>query len=288
MDKITEQKLESIKNNICAYFSKCFGEDSSTFNMIKERMDNIQILIMDNADFKKQYEEVYGKSAFIPAGAYSKSSGAVILHQANLDLPRVMETVIHEIIHALSDNRKDKLGLYQYGQNSGKSFNEMATCYITAKIMGRGYGGSYSKDYRDVFKMFLETTDISDNELYELFFGSENWITENICNRFNKNNPDSLKELVDLYDRRPTEDFDKIKVLGIIKQSVETNNLMLSNSYKEFIENYCEYFDIPLDSINNKFLAELKNKVVEEPTYVQTDYKLLNQETINKNSPALN
>ena len=287
MDEITQSKLESIKIKICEHFLKAFGEESSTYEIIKERMANIQIVMMENEEFRKQYEEVYGKGAFVPAGVYSRTSGIVILHQTNLDSPRVMETVIHEIIHALSDNRKDKLGLYQYDHGLGRAFNEMATCYITSKVMGKGYGGSYSKDYREVFKIFLETSGMSDNELYQHFFGSEMWLTENMCNRFNRNNSESLRELVTLYDRRTTAEFDKIRVLEIIKESVKSNDLEESNSYNDFVASYCDYFDISIKNTDNDFITQLRKEVVQEPTYKQssdkTESKQINEETRNIN-----
>ena len=238
MDNKSEIQIENIKKKIIEYFSATLGEDSNTFQIIKDRMNNLKIEMIESGQFKSLYEETYGKGTLIPSGVYARNSGIVVLHYTNFDMPRAMETAIHEIVHALSDNRENKIGLYEYKEGLGRTFNEMATCYITSKIMGKGYGGSYSRDHREVFKAFIQTTKMDDNELYKNFFENDNWITTELCERFDKNNPDSLKELISLYDKRSTKDFDKTKVLEIIEQSVKTNDMVNTDEYREFVKNY--------------------------------------------------
>lgn len=271
MDTEDNLKINKIKDMILNYFSETIGTTSSTYQLISKRMDNIIIEVLDNEAFKSYYEERMGKTTLTPSGFYDHSKGKVILKNSNFDIVRILETTIHEIIHALSDNGNNKLGLLQYDDRIGRSFNEMATCYITSKILGKGKGGAYSLDYHEVFKLFLKTMEMDESELFSVFFGEKNWITKDMCYRFDKNNPEALKQLLSIYDRRTTKGFDANLVLQMMSQSAKSNNILDTDSYKDFLNNYCDFFDI-----NVTMTESAKTTTTEQPHEAKLETNLGN------------
>ena len=133
----------------------------------------------------------------------------------------------------------------------------MATCYITSQIC-KGRNAGYPKDHDCVFNMFLRTTKIEDCELYELFFRTQNWLSQDILNRFNIDDPESLKELIRLYDvRNDTEKFDRAKVLKILHRSAMKNQIKDDEIYKSNFNEYRDYWnDIRSDLKDMNELAE--------------------------------
>lgn len=254
------ENISQIKDIILNYFSETIGEDSKTYQTISERMQNLQIQVLKNEDFITYYEERMGKGGMIPSGFYDARYQKVILKNVNLQIFRILETVIHEIIHALSHNGTNKLGLIQYDKGLGRGFNEMATCYITSKILGKGYGGSYSQDFRNVFKMFLTTMRMDDRELFNIFFQSEDWIIQDMAERFNKYDTTALNHLISLYDNRTTNKFDKNLVLEIIGKSAITNNVQNNDEYRDALCKYCNYFEIP-NLREDSFMTILQSQV---------------------------
>lgn len=266
--------VKEIKGRILNYFSQEIGEESKTYKVISERMQKLQIEVLENKDFVEYYKERMGKGGRPPAGFYDPINKKVVLKNANLELFQTLETVIHETVHALSDNGVDKIGLAQYDKGLGRGFNEMATCYITSKILGQGRGGGYSQDHREVFKMFLRTTKIEDNELFDMFFKSENWITQDITDRFNKYDTKSLSKLIRFYDVRRTEKFDKNEVRDIISQSAIVNHIQNDEKYRKSLYNYCDYFEIPMPIMQENLTTKLGKETLREQGNTQLKNKL--------------
>ncbi len=238
MDSVNEQI-----NRIDSYLKKELG-DSKLYELIRARIESLNIKVLDGASFAKLYKDLTQSNDF-PSGFYRRSDETVYIYRLKDNT-----TIIHEIIHALSDNKEDKLGLNQYSNGIGRMFNEMATCYITSKIIGSGNGGFYSKDYHSAFKMFLSTMKMEDNELLQLFFQSENWITDELKTRFNKNNPEALEELITMYDKRTTHEFDKNRIIELLEESSHVNGTENDERYVENMIQYCDSFDIkPPDRI---------------------------------------
>lgn len=240
------ESINQIKKLILNFFSEAVGTDSRTYKIINERMQNLEVQVMDKEEFETYYKGRMGNNAMIPSGFYDHQNRKAVFKSANYGIFRILETAVHEIIHALSDNGTNKLGLIQYDKGLGKGFNEMTTCYITSKILGKGYGGAYSQDYREVFKMFLTTMKMQDNELFEKFFQPENWITKDEIDRFNQYDSSALINLIELYDKRQTRDFDANKVIEIIEQSAIINQIQGGEAYNENLLGFCDYFEITL------------------------------------------
>ena len=139
----------TIREIIRQFFKSELGEDSHLFKLIDERMNSLKIVQQDNDSYVKRFREEKSASADVPTGYYDSYTMEVFIKKTDfmkngqIDF-NAIETVVHEIVHALSDNGDDKLGLQQYGDSTkntktiGKLFNEYATCYITSKILGRG------------------------------------------------------------------------------------------------------------------------------------------------------
>lgn len=266
--------VNQIKDRILSYFSQAIGEESKTYKIISERMQKLQIEVLDNENFVAYYKERMGKRGRAPAGFYDPLNKKVVLKNANLELFQTLETVIHETVHALSDNGIDKVGLTQYNEGLGRGFNEMATCYITSKILGEGYGGGYSQDHREIFKMFLRTTKIKDNELFDIFFQSENWLTQDIKDRFNRHDSESLSKLIRFYDVRSTEEFEKSEVRDIINQSAMINHIQEDEKYRKSLYNYCDYFEIPMPIMQENLTTKLGKETLREQENTQLKNKV--------------
>ena len=277
---IKKRKLnEKVKLTIAEYINKELNQDSDLYKLINERMESLQIEVMDSDSFSKYYRLRKGENACIPAGFYNAVDGIVRLRMSNMEMPGAFETAIHETVHALSDNRESKMGLVQYDEEViGKMFNEMATCYITSKIVGDANGGGHSKDFREVFKMFLRTMKMNDGELIQNFFQSENWLSVDNKRRFDEKNVNALEELVRLYDKRGSKEFNKERVLELIEHSAITNHVENDEQYVESLVGFCNYFEmhIPSRVTENSFgkisLNDI-NKAINQQTRKKSDHE---------------
>lgn len=277
---IKKRKLnEKVKLTIAEYINKELNQDSDLYKLINERMESLQIEVMDSDSFSKYYRLRKGENACIPAGFYNAVDGIVRLRMSNMEMPGAFETAIHETVHALSDNRESKMGLVQYDEEViGKMFNEMATCYITSKIVGDANGGGHSKDFREVFKMFLRTMKMNDGELIQNFFQSENWLSVDNKRRFDEKNVNALEELVRLYDKRGSKEFNKERVLELIEHSAITNHVENDEQYVESLVRFCNYFKmhIPSRVTENSFgkisLNDI-NKAINQQTRKKSDHE---------------
>ena len=142
----------AIIDSIRQFFKNELGDDSCLFKLIDERINSLKIVQQDDETYVKRLREEKGASVDVPEGYYDPLSKEVFVRKTDfrkngqIDFEAI-ETVVHEIVHALSDNGDDKLGLQQYGDSTkntktiGKLFNEYATCYITSKLLGTGKRG---------------------------------------------------------------------------------------------------------------------------------------------------
>ena len=246
--------MEEIKQMIFDYFRKQFGDNSEIYQLISERMNKFQIEVLESDEYNKRTSNY----KFRPAGLYDSKNKKVILPNDTLEYFNGITTAVHEIVHALSDNGDNKMGFMQRGENTiGRTFSEMATCYTTVKILGKGSGGGYSEDHDEIFKMFLKTMKMDDEELYKIFFGPDNWLTEEIKTRFNKNELNALNDLVSLYDKRTTKEFDFEKALEIMLRSAETNQIENDEEFLSSVKAYCDYADIPIPNREKVTMQEL-------------------------------
>lgn len=116
--------------------------------------------------------------------------------------------LIHEMLHALSDNFKytGKTGLQQYYIDDNgdlysdyKIINEAATEYLASNLLGEPFIGS-NIDLKYVLQMVMELTGMDDEELLNLYFQDKNWVNEDLSMRFNSSDPTLLHKMLTLYD----------------------------------------------------------------------------------------
>lgn len=236
-------EIEEFKNLILNYIGIQCGTDSEIYQEIVVRMQKLNVQKLSEEDYEHYYRQKV-PNGWLPDGFYDPKERKVILEDiSNLSYVTI-ETTVHECVHVVSHATIEKLGFKQYDMKLGNGFNEMATCYITSKILNKGNGGGYSRDYRDVFKFFLETTKMSDKELIILFFGKDRWLTSELSNRFDSAHPEALTELVQFYDIRVSKGFDEKRVLQIMQDSAKTNGILQDKNCKAIFDSYSDYWDL--------------------------------------------
>lgn len=226
---VISEYICQIKKYINAYISQ---RKTSITNEMIEKLNNFNnFFFLSNDELDKKYGT--GEVHFY--GFYSPRDDSVNLNKGLIDELNYFVVSVHEVLHALSCNREDKMGFMIKKEDNtmfGKKFNEVATVYLSEKITGQedNYTSYKGVDnfVLNCFLMFLKTTKMSEDEFFQLYFQKENWLTEEVCLRFNSLNPEALINLIELFEE-PKENENgserrKKRVL-LLSESAQINDI---------------------------------------------------------------
>ena len=282
-DKVTDSQkkyIEQKQKAVMLFFLERVKEISKPCNtkdnhnkvvdVINERIKDLTFNISNEEDYKKGYYE--GKpdymknNLFIPAGYYSIKENTVYMRVepylregfSKGELPKIaLSTLVHETIHGVSTNQKDKVGLMTVYESSrgkekiiGRGLNEAATIDITEKIIGKSRVNGYSEDYKEVLNTIRSIAEINEKEYLNTYFIKNKWYTKELEKRFNpaENNRGDLKKIITNYDNRNiSSKFDK--------------NTVVKGLYEGFSNNYIIKSDVKKEKYKEHFLKNMTNIV---------------------------
>ena len=244
--------------------------NNKVYDVVTQRLMDINFNITTEEAFKKRYNE--GKpeyeqnNLFMPAGYYSIRENTIYMKvepylRENLgkgELPKMaFTTLIHETLHAVSTNQKDKAGLMialknKKGDESiiGRGLNEAATVDLTEKVIGKSRVNGYSLDYKEVLNTVRSIADIKEKEYLKMYFLDNKWYNKELEERFNPlcENKNSLKKIIVNYDNRSiTSKFNK--------------DVVIKNLYEGFSSNYIEKKDTEKEKYKEKFVENMSSIV---------------------------
>lgn len=280
--------FQKLINKFSDRFNERFEDRDDILNVTNDRLKNVSFKILDAESYKERYERTKGKGAAIPSGYYSPGEQCIYLSAGQFinaldDRNRYQYTFYHELLHALSDNGRNKLGLKMYQETAdekgddmpfiGQGMNEAKTSDLVDEIMGtKGRGGSYSKDYSHALKLLEIAGNISSREMTDIFFLNEEFYDKEIEEKFcpQKLEENYFKKLLYCYDIRTTKEFDPNFVVKTFIKVFEAKD-GTEEEKKDFYENlvgYCDYWEHKID----KDVAEKVSN--DSQSYCkQTDYE---------------
>lgn len=270
-------------------------------DVIHERIKDLNFNIENDEKYKQRYNE--GKpdymrnNIFIPAGYYSIKENTVHMRVEPYlregfgkgELPKIaLSTLIHETVHGVSTNQKDKVGLMTVEKNSkgdekiiGRGLNEAATVDITEKIIGKTRVNGYSEDYKEVLNTVRTIADIKDKEYLTDYFINNKWYTRELEERFNPspNNKGDLKKIIVSYDNRNVaEKFNKNTVVKSLYEGFSNNYILkkeelkekYKKDFKEDMSDIVDYFETPnIDLETDKYINKAQKELDEREQAIE-------------------
>ncbi len=250
--------------------------NNKIYDVITERLKDINFIITSEENYRERYNEgkpEYQKNnLFMPAGYYSIKENSIYMkvepylreNLAKGELPKMcFSTLIHETLHGVSTNQKDKAGLMIVEKNKrgdetiiGRGFNEAATVDLTEKVIGKSRVNGYSEDYKEVLNTVRSIADIKEKEYLKMYFIDNNWYNKELERRFNpsETNKNGLKKVITNYDNRNVNTkFNK--------------DVVIKNLYEGFSNNYVEKKDTEKAKYKEKFMDNMSDLV----DYFETD-----------------
>lgn len=281
IEKLTSKTKGYINEDVVTYAKNFLTTklkmylNSENFTSIERKIQELDIRLLNDEDLKETYKESKGKG-FNRQGFYYNRT--IYFSSDTLFQGYSFHKLIHEMLHATSDNLYDKIGLYVINYKDkyhyGYGFNEACTEFLTSIICDEPFYG-YATDLKLMWELFMNIASLSMEEVITMYLDKNNWLTSNLALRFS-HNENNLAMLVSEYDERifqvAERDFDADKVLkimiAVLKEKINLNEEL---NYAKLITLIKEYYDYLNDtwSINeettNSFtelldLLEQKNK----------------------------
>ena len=247
--------------------------------------NNINIIFLDTDEFLKLSG---AKSLSEGPGAFHKrENNTVYMLKKDTYDNHDIHNIIHELLHAYSNHYynygKEGFQVSGYVENRlisvGGALNEAATEYLTSIINKDGFIG-YPDDMKYVFELFIDILGVR-IDFVNLYFQSENWITDEMNKKFNSSKIGQLDEFVLEFDNRlpmyRKKPFDFNKLISILLDAINdkmTNNIDIN--YESIVKNLflvtrCD-FDLTKDNIDKiKYLQETIQSIY-NINFVQNDF----------------
>lgn len=258
-NKIFDYAKKIIKNRLSLIYN-----DEKGLSIINQKLEHIKIMVLTPEEFKKRNPSQF-------AGAFY-DNGVIYLKYLEL-APNVFHKLIHEMLHAISDNNKDRHGVMKYWKEENKNYyygygiNEAVTEYLTALILEEKFYG-YSNDFNLVLQSIMSIAKISNSELIEIYLGQKELLNDDLCQRYNRNDKGALKEITIEFDQRLPQTrkapFKADNVMSNLIISIQShigkNEDINFEELKKLIirlqDHYMEYYDFSDETTNkiNNFL----------------------------------
>lgn len=260
MGVVDKEKLENmmnttggtINNEVVEYAKSFLIERLTTFvsnenelQEIKNKLQKLKIEFVSDEEFKKNYEENNGKG-FLP-GAFVTND---VLYFKNYSSS--FHNLIHEFLHIISKNG-DKHGLYQIlrdkKQYYGYGFNEAFTEHLTSIVLDESFSG-YSYDLNYMIQLFMICVDLKVEDLFSLYISKEEWISDELVQRFNSTNEDLITLLIE-YDQRLSQTRNRkfnpdkalMSILNSLKLKIDNNVALDTIKISKLLKDYYNYFE---------------------------------------------
>lgn len=190
---IVEYAIKIIKERIKEYV-----DDVNVLNLINERINNLSYEFLSSQDFANKYS---GKNSELASGFYYQG---IIYLKKDFDeiIPKEFHTLVHEILHAISDSSNGKLGLLERTQDGswlGFSMNEAATEYLTALILEESFNG-YVKDIKNTLLLVMQIMNMDNAGLISTYLNSDSWLAKS--EKYNSEDLEALIKFNKLFDQR--------------------------------------------------------------------------------------
>lgn len=237
--------------------------------------NNINIIFLDTDEFLKLSG---AKSLSEGPGAFHKrENNTVYMLKKDTYDNHDIHKIIHELLHAYSNH------YYNYGKEGfqvsgyvdnrlisiGGAINEAATEYLTSIINNDGFVG-YPDDMKYIFELFIDVLNVRTNFL-NMYFQTEDWITNEMNKRFNSSKENQLDEFVLEFDNRipmyRKHPYDFNKMFSILLDAI--NDKIINHvdiNYESIVKNIfmitrCD-FDLNQDNLSKiKYLQEVLKSV---------------------------
>lgn len=188
-----------------------------------------------------------------------------------------IHNLIHELLHAYSNNYynygKEGFQVSGYVENRlisvGGAINEAATEYLTSIINNDGFVG-YPDDMKYIFELFIDVLNVRTN-FVNMYFQTEDWITNEMNKRFNSSKENQLDEFVLEFDNRMPmyrkHPYDFNKTFSILLDAI--NDKIINHvdiNYESIVKNIfmitrCD-FDLNQDNLSKiNYLQEVLKSV---------------------------
>lgn len=230
-----------IKNEISKYI------ESESIQFEFADCANIQLLELD------EFLSLSGSQSLGegPGAFYNSKNNTIYMLKKENYSSNDMHKMIHEILHSLSNhytnNGKEGYMVFGYDENNklisaGGTLNEAATEYITSIINHDEFIG-YPDDMKYVFELFIDILNIR-KDFISLYFQRDNWLNDEMNNKFNSKLPNQLDEFVLEFDnrlpmyRKNKYDFNKvveIVINAIIAKITNHENINYKGIYHNLL-----------------------------------------------------
>lgn len=239
--------------------------DPNFLKIIVEKINNLNIKILDVKDFDEKFKE-FGGQGFAPAAFCYE--GEVYLKNYNLS----EHIIIHEMLHAISEHNYEKgakHGLLVANKEKnylyGRGFNEGFTEYLASLITNEMFTG-YTEDFKLIIELFMQISNYNIEDVLKLYFQKEEWLSDFVINSFDMINK-SLPNLVVEYDNKSIYSKNKfnpnnvmIIILNAIENKINGNDYLdtnkISGNLKQ-LNNYFYHVDFEFDSEVQEKLANV-------------------------------
>ena len=238
--------------------------------------NNINIVFLDVDEFLKLSG---AKSLSEGPGAFHKrDNNTVYMLKKDIYSNNDIHKVIHELLHAYSNNYeyygKEGFIVYGYDENNhlisaGGALNEAATEYLTSIINNDGFIG-YPDDMKYIFELFIDVLNLK-TDFVNIYFQTENWLTDDMNQKFNSSKNNQLDEFVLAFDNRlpmyRKQAYDFNNTVSILLDAI--NDKIINHvdiNYESIVKNMfmitrCD-FDLNHDNLNKiKYLQEIFKSV---------------------------
>ena len=245
--------------------------------------NNINVEFVDYDEFKRLTSSAPTEAG----GFYNPANKTICLLKKEAYSKRDIHKLIHEMLHAYSDESVWKQGLEVRGYNENDNFitaggtiNEAATEYLASIINEDGFIG-YPEDMKYIFELFIDVLNIR-TEFVNIYFQPDFWITDEMNKRFNSLKEDQLDDFVLEFDNRlplfRKKDFDFNKTISILLDAVYDKTINNTNVDYQSIAKDLFYirrcdFDMNQENQNKIKYLEMVIEVSHGAKYVEPKTK---------------
>lgn len=265
IDKLNRDEQIELAKNILSEKLIPLVSNEDTKELLIEKINNLSVVYLERQEFL-DLQDLKEGDYNVPLACYGR--GTVFMQNTRGINSKEFHGLIHEIIHSLSDHFKydGKLGLLEgyfdendVCQNRYKVINEAATEYITSSVLGEPFY-CYSQDLKYTLELILQLAHISYEELLNIYFGKERWVTKELASRFNGDDITLLPKLLEEYDTRISSDINEEYNFSHVSEI-----LLRTVNYK--LDNH-EHFD-------HEYVGGLLNKLLKDCYWVDMDVKTI-------------
>ncbi len=245
---INEDVITYAKNFLITKLKMYLNAEKLT--SIERKIQELDIRLLNDEDLKETYKESKGKGYNRQGYYYNRT---IYFSSDTLFQGYSFHKLIHEMLHATSDNLYDKIGLYVINYKDkyhyGYGFNEACTEFLASTICDEPFYG-YATDLKLMWELFMNIASLSMEEVIAMYLDKNNWLTSNLALRFSRNE-NNLAIIISEYDERISQvaerEFDADKVLNImievLKEKITLNKELNYTELTDLIKKYYDYLN---------------------------------------------